>query len=223
MNRSSIQRIFLEAKASLELARTDAPIFLDVLNFMKTQNFSAENISEIHGRVPAHKELLRSAISKVPDNPFLNLKSALLAGYEHLHWRVDDSGFYAKGADVGHGYRSGNMHALLIGPEDCPFQADDFLLGFFLLAPNTLYRDHNHLAPEIYIPLTGPSGWRFEQGAWEDHFPGEMIYNAPGVVHATRVYETPFFALFAWSQDVESACNVVFADDWESIETELLR
>ena len=144
-----------------------------------------------------------------------------MAGYTELQWRVDEGGFYAKGSDVGDGYRRGNLHALLVGPEDCPFVANDFLLGFFLLSPKTLYRDHKHLAPEIYVPLTGPSGWRFDQGAWKDHTAGSAIYNPPNLVHATRVYETPFLALFAWSQDIGSACEVVFAGDWENVEKEL--
>jgi len=221
MNRSSIQRICLEAKSTFELACGDNPVFFDALNFLNTQNFSVEDINAFTSRVPEHENLLCSAVSKIPDTPFFKLKSALMAGYTELQWRVDDGGFYAKGADVGDGYRRGNLHALLVGPEDCPFVTNDFLLGFFLLSPHTLYRDHKHLAPELYIPLTGPSGWRFDQGAWEDHTAGSAIYNPPNIVHATRVYETPFLALFGWSQDIGSACEVVFAGDWGKIEKEL--
>ena len=221
MNRSSIQRICLEAKSALQLACGDNPVFYDALNFINTQNFSSETINEFTGGVPKHEQQLCSAVSKIPDTPFFKLKSALMAGYNQLQWRVDEGGFYTKGADVGDGYRRGNLHALLVGPEDCPFVANDFLLGFFFLSPHTLYRDHKHLAPELYVPLTGPSGWRFNQGAWEDHIAGTAIYNPPNIVHATRVYETPFLALFGWSRDVGSACEVVFADDWENIEKEL--
>ena len=221
MNRSSIQKICLEAKSALQLACGDNPVFYDALNFINTQNFSGETINEFTGGVPQHENLLCSAISKIPDTPLFPLKSALMAGYNQLQWRVDEGGFYAKGADVGDGYRHGNLHSLLIGPGDCPFTANDFLLGFFFLSPKTLYRDHRHLAPEIYIPLTGPSGWRFDQGAWEDRPAGSAIYNPPNIVHATRVYETPFLALFGWAQDIGSACEVVFAGDWENIEKEL--
>ena len=222
MNRSSIQRICLEAKNTFELACGDNPVFFDLLKFLNTQDFHVEDINAFTSGVPEHENLLCSAVSKIPDTPFFKLKSALMAGYTELQWRVDEGGFYAKGADVGDGYRRGNLHALLVGPEDCPFVANDFLLGFFLLSPNTLYRDHKHLAPELYVPLTGPSGWRFDQGAWEDHIAGSAIYNAPNIVHATRVYETPFLALFGWSQDIGSACEVVFADDWGKIEAALV-
>src|SRR5260221_7845223 len=42
--------------------------------------------------------------------------------------------------------------------------ADDFELGLFLIAPKTLYRDHCHPAPELYVRLTGPHECRFETG-----------------------------------------------------------
>lgn len=222
MNKSSIQKICLETKISLESVCANAPDFLDVLNLLGTQNFSVENMNSFTACVPVHEKNLCSAISMIPDQLFFKLKSALVVAYDQLQWRVDDGGFYTEGANVGHGYRNGNLHALLGGPKDCPFVAKDFLLGFFLLSPNTLYRDHKHLAPEIYVPLTGPSGWRFEQGDWENHLPGSAIYNAPNIVHATRVYETPFFALFGWSRDAGSVCEVVFANDWRNIEKELV-
>ena len=223
MNRSSIQRIFLEAKSASELACGDNSVFYDALNFLNTQNVSIEDIKACTSGVPKHENLLCSAISKIPDTPFFKLKSALMAGYTDLQWRFDEGEFYAKGADVGDGYRRGNLHALLVGPKDSPFLSDDLLLGLFLLAPKTLYRDHRHLAPEVYLPLTGPSGWRFELADWEDRNAGAAIYNAPNTVHATRVYDTPFLALFAWTKDIGSACQVVYADDWAKLEIELNR
>ena len=173
------------------------------------------------GSIPAHATLLDTAISSMPDTPFASLKAALSEAKDCLTWRVDDGLYYAQGADVGDGYRTGNMHCLLFGPENSVVRADDFLLGFFLLAPRTLYRDHYHLAPELYIPLTGPSGWRFERGAWRDHEPGEVVFNPPEVIHATRVYDVPFLSIFAWSQDVDARCHVAESDDWAEIETGL--
>ncbi len=37
-------------------------------------------------------------------------------------------------------------------------------MGLFVIAPHVLYRDHAHAAPELYLPLTGPHGWRFAPG-----------------------------------------------------------
>jgi len=194
---------------------------LDGLSVLDRLSLCEENQQEVVGCVPAHEQLLDSAIANISDKQFTKLKRALHTAKEQLRWRVDDGGFYSGDADVGDGYKTGNMHALLVGPEGCPFVADDFLLGFFLLTPQTLYRDHKHLAPEIYMPLTGPHGWRFGLGGWHDHEAGRVIYNAPNDVHATRVYGTPFLALFVWPKNIDTECCVVFADDWAKIEAGL--
>ena len=93
MNRSSIQRICLEAKSALQLACGDNPVFYDALNFINTQNFSSETINEFTGGVPKHEQQLCSAVSKIPDTPFFKLKSALMAGYNQLQWRGDEGSF----------------------------------------------------------------------------------------------------------------------------------
>lgn len=177
-------------------------------------------VGRAQGHMPTHHGLLDDAIAAIDAPGLQNLKSALLAARDHLRWKVDDGGYYAAGDDVGEGYRSGNMHSLLVGPQDALVHSTEHLLGLFLLAPWTLYRDHKHLASEIYIPLTGPSGWRFGLRAWVDHLAGSRILNAPNVVHATRVYDRPFLALFAWTSYISSKCSVVVAGDWA--ETEFL-
>ena len=96
MNRSSIQRICLEAKSALQLACGDNPVFYDALNFINTQNFSSETINEFTGGVPKHEQQLSSAVSKIPDTPFFKLKSALMAGYNQLQWRVMRAAFIPK-------------------------------------------------------------------------------------------------------------------------------
>ena len=171
--------------------------------------------------LPAHAGLLDRAIACMEPPQFAPLQRALQAARDHLHWRVDDGGFYGAGADVGDGYRRGNMHTLLIGPRHAPIHAPDLLMGFFLLAPHTLYRDHAHAAPELYLTLTGPSGWRFDQGAWEDRPAGSVICNAPERVHATRVDDVPFLAVFLWTRDIASPCRVVERPDWSGIEAAL--
>jgi len=64
--------------------------------------------------------------------------------------------------------------------------ADGFELGLFLFAPKTLYRDHCHKAPELYVPLTGPHEWRFGAGeSWTEYKAHSPIWNKPMQVHAT--------------------------------------
>ena len=218
MPHSSLNHLLTEVCASLSRGVGKNTVLNDVLDHIKT--FNASDHIEA-GNIPTHHALLDSALSQIDAAKFPSLKTALAKAKDQLIWRVDDGKFYEGDADVGDGYRDGNMHALLIGPKNAPFIVDDFLLGFYLLAPNTLYRDHKHLAPEVYFPLTGPQGWRFEQGPWQDHEAGHMIYNPPNVTHATRVYDTPFLALFIWAKDIQSNCHVVDADDWDAVEAAL--
>ena len=90
-----------------------------------------------------------------------------------------------------------------------------------MLGPRTLYRDHNHEAPELYVNLSERSGWRFGKRDWKDYPSGSLIWNASGAPHATRVYEQPFISVFVWLENVNSRCNLVHCDDWEEIEHEL--
>ncbi len=97
--------------------------------------------------------------------------------------------------------------------------ADDFELGLFLIAPNTLYRDHRHKAPELYVPLTGPHEWRFGVNeGWTEFQAHTPIWNEPMRVHATLVRKVPFLSLFAWTRDVSAESTVIPASDWAEIE-----
>ncbi len=217
----SILSILNETKAALAMTCSETAMGREMLDVLEGLDISGHGLCPVQGHVPAHEALLDEAILQITDPRFAGLKNALSAALHHLHWRVDDGGYYAHGADVGAGYAAGNMHALLVGPQTCPIKADDFLVGLFLLAPRTLYRDHKHLAPEVYLPLTGPQGWRFGPTEWQDYEAGHVICNAPGAAHATRVYDTPFLAIFAWLRDTSAPCSVIPADDWDEIETQL--
>lgn len=194
----------------------------EIVNSINSLDLSSCNFSERTGHIPTHSGLLNQAISGIDDNQFSDLKTTLKDAKDHLYWQVDDGKYYAGGANVGEGYKTGNMHTLLIGPENAVLPSDQYLLGLFLLAPWTLYRDHKHRAPELYVTLTGPTAWRFEGGEWEAHEAGSHIFNASNVAHATRVDKTPFLALFAWKLDaIPSICTVVNAGDWSEIEEDL--
>ena len=100
--------------------------------------------------------------------------------------------------------------------------ADDFELGLFLIAPKTLYRDHCHRAPELYVPLTGPHEWRFGTGkSWTEYEAHTPIWNEPMQVHATLVRDLPFLSLFAWTKDVDAEASVTLSPDWADIEAVL--
>jgi hypothetical protein len=143
------------------------------------------------------------------------LRHAIEEVRSQLRWITYDA--YPPEA-IGRRFPVAHAFASLIGGEGF-FPADDFELGLFLLAPKTLYRDHRHKAPELYVPLTGPHEWRFGVGeSWREFAAHEPIWNPSMRVHATLVREVPFLALFAWTRDVGAASVVVPAADWAELE-----
>ena len=168
-----------------------------------------------------HQPLLTQAVDQMQSPLLLPLQRALRAAIDDLVWAEDQMKYYAADADVGLGYRNGNLHTLLIGPGACGFEHADFTLGFFLLHPHTLYRDHAHPAPETYLNLSSRSGWRFGQSGWRDLGPGSLVYNPSMAPHATRSYEQPFFSVFSWLEDIAQPCVVLPRDDWTEIEADL--
>lgn len=191
-----------------------------VLSILDQMDLSADNQNNWAASEPPHDRDLRCAIDGMPQS-LSDLTDALQNALPQLQWRVDQGRYYPPTADVGDGYRNGNMHCELIGPHGSAFHHDDFTLGLFLLMPGVLYRDHAHLAPELYLTLLEPSGWRFNGGEWRDVPSGTIIWNAPETSHATRVYDKPFLSIYSWTRDVHSQCHVVPRDDWCEIEAAL--
>jgi hypothetical protein len=143
------------------------------------------------------------------------LADAIGAASGALSWITYDA--YPRAA-IGEAFAEGHCFASILGG-DAPFAADDFELGLFLIAPNVLYRDHRHAAPELYAPLTGPHGWRFRAGRPLIVKPAHQpVWNPPHQSHLTKVGAVPFLSLFVWTRDVNQAAQVIPADDWATLE-----
>ncbi len=170
---------------------------------------------------PGREVLLDRSIEGINDPLLQPLADQIRLARNRLTWRIDYGLFYPEEADVGQAYLDGNMHTELIGPNGCVFPDDDFSLGLFMLPPATLYRDHDHAAPELYFNLTGPCGWRFDKGCWQDFGAGSLIWNPESMAHAMRTYEQSFLSVYSWTSNVNSLCRVVPADDWQEIEAQL--
>jgi Dimethlysulfonioproprionate lyase len=146
------------------------------------------------------------------------LRHAIKAARPQLRWITYDA--YPPDM-IGERFPVAHAFAPLIG-RDGFLPADDFELGMFLIAPKTLYRDHRHKAPELYVPLTGPHEWRFGAGdRWREYKANTPIWNESMRVHATLVRDIPFLALFAWTRDVIADAIVVPTADWAEIEAGL--
>ncbi len=113
---------------------------------------------------------------------------------------------------IGESFRTGHAFAQLL-------RATDFDLGIFLIAPQVLYRDHAHPAPELYAPLTGPHGWRFGPGEPLVLRPAHQpVWNLPHQPHLTKVGAVPFLAIYGWTRDSGAPAYVLPAADWASLE-----
>jgi hypothetical protein len=143
------------------------------------------------------------------------LARAIAEAADQLCWITYDA--YPR-AEIGEGFATGHAFAALRGG-GAPFAADDFELGLFLIAPGTLYRDHQHAAPELYAPLTGPHGWRFGTGRRLVIKPAhEPVWNPPRQPHLTLTGRVPFLSFYVWTGDVDLAARVIPADDWAELE-----
>jgi hypothetical protein len=146
------------------------------------------------------------------------LRAGIEMARPHLPWCTYD--LYPR-AEIGERWPRAHAMVSLIGCDGF-LPADDFELGLFLMAPRTLYRDHRHPAPELYVPFTGPHQWRFEPGgAWIEKPARAPVWNEPNAVHSTLVRDVPFLCLYGWTKDVNFPAKVVTASDWDMIETQL--
>jgi hypothetical protein len=161
-------------------------------------------------------DLLPAALSAVRDSGQADLADAIEAAAPALAWAPYS--LYPI-EEIGRSFAGGHAFATLIG-EGAPYPSDDFDLGLFLIAPGVFYRDHQHAAPELYAPLTGPHGWRFRPGdplTWHPaHHP---VWNDAWQPHATKVGAVPFLCLYGWTRDVAMPARVIAAQDWPDIES----
>ncbi|QPC88070.1 transcriptional regulator [Mesorhizobium sp. NBSH29] len=78
------------------------------------------------------------------------------------------------------------------------FRNDRIAGGFLLLGPGVVYPDHHHVAEEIYIPLTGGTEWRMDDGDFVPRAGGEVIHHRSNANHAMRTGAAPLLALYLW-------------------------
>lgn len=191
------------------------------LDKLEAMRLSEQTLIDAPPQRSRHDAVLNIAIDAIRSPQLQEIARCLKSAKDDLVWREDNTQFYPVGADLGQGYKNCNLHTMLIGPNACGHHHADFSLGIFMLGPRTLYRDHNHDAPELYLNLSEKSGWRFGTYDWQDYPAGSLIWNAAGDPHATRVYDQPFISVFVWLENVNSPCNIIYFDDWAKVEQDL--
>jgi Dimethlysulfonioproprionate lyase len=146
---------------------------------------------------------LAVAVELVQDR---KLAESIDAASSLLQWTQYDA--YPR-AEVGEAFADGHAFASIIG-EDAFYQAEDFDLGLFIIAPGIFYPDHHHAAPELYLPLTGPHAWRFLPGQEFEWLNANVpVWNEPWAPHATRTGTAPFLSIYCWTRDVNLPAQII--------------
>ena len=170
-----------------------------------------------------YEDMLLATLAEATEPSILSIVRNIKACLGDLTWKEDRSEFYSAGSDVGKRYIESNLHTQLIGPSGSVAKSTEFMLGVFILGPWTLYKDHSHIAPELYLNLSNKSDWRFDFGTWQRFGAGSLIWNPSNQVHATLVSERPFLSIFAWLGHVNCLCEVHHSKDQKQIERQLFQ
>ena len=89
---------------------------------------------------------------------------------------------------------NGHDNAMILGPGGLE-ERSDVWVGATVMAPGTLYPDHNHPPAEVYVPLSAGAWWNAQMD-WTDPGLDGFIFNPPGILHAMRAGDKPFLALW---------------------------
>ncbi len=81
----------------------------------------------------------------------------------------------------------------------------DFRLGLYWQDARVYYPRHRHNADELYYVLAGEAGWLGATGELIMRPPGSYISYTSRQDHATRTYQHPLLALWAWHGDISWA------------------
>jgi hypothetical protein len=161
--------------------------------------------------VSDHLETALSLLAKTHPS----LASAIAAAAPMLPWGTYDA--YSPD-EIGVDFADNHAFASIIG-ETAALPSADYYMGLFVITPHFVYRDHRHPAPELYAPLTGPHGWRFEPDAALAVQPAHQpIWNEPNRPHLIKVGAAPFLCIYAWTRDVSEPAQVLPANDWAQLE-----
>jgi mannose-6-phosphate isomerase-like protein (cupin superfamily) len=86
--------------------------------------------------------------------------------------------------------------------DDTPNLDPRLFFGLFLIAPDTHYPLHWHLAEELYFVLSGAAHWEQGDGIFRPKSPGTLIHHRPNEPHAMATGEEPLLAMWSWYGDL---------------------
>lgn len=104
-------------------------------------------------------------------------------------------GDFVEGEETSRGYIE------LVGWEGIE-KHSDLRMGLYWQDAYSFYPFHRHNAEELYLVLSGESGWAVDYREIERRMPGQYILHQSRQDHATETFAQPLLALWAWQGDL---------------------
>ncbi len=152
-----------------------------------------KNIGAYKGALSSHEvpvtAWLDKAIKTAKSGPVGGLAEALEVLTPKLSWQTR-SDRHSNDPN----WLKSHANAVIVGDTGLEYRTD-IRIGVSLLAPNTVYPNHQHPPEEVYIALSDGC-WRQNNGEWQSPGPGGLIYNRPNIIHAMKSGNDPLFAIW---------------------------
>jgi len=94
------------------------------------------------------------------------------------------------------------------GPGRAMIPSATVATGFMIMGPGLLYPEHFHPAEELYFVLAGAGTWRYGDGPWRAHAPGDLVFTPSRAVHAICSNAATLFLMYAWQGDLATSATL---------------
>lgn len=138
-----------------------------------------------------------AVLQNTPAGPLVELAHAVDALWEKTNWHRNPN--YIHDESLGR-FRNWYGYNLYVGSFGM-VKNTEIAVGMILISPDCVYPAHNHLAEEIYIPISGRAEWWTAESDWQIQEPGTPIFHRPWLSHGTRTLDEPLLALYGWLGD----------------------
>ncbi|MFT5194572.1 MAG: hypothetical protein ACI9EW_002127 [Cellvibrionaceae bacterium] len=129
--------------------------------------------------------------------PLADLAQIIDAYWECTDWFRNPN--YIHDKSLGR-FRNGYGYNQYVGDSGM-VKSSEIAIGIMLISPDCVYPAHDHLAEEIYIPISGRAEWWTAENDWQIREPGTPIFHRSWLPHATRTLKEPLLALYGWLGD----------------------
>jgi hypothetical protein len=188
---SDLQRFLDAAEAAYDAAARDERSRMSLARIFEALRTPAPAGNIPPERLPACAVLPEALRIESPDPVLANLAACFATLEPSIGWKhraaygdTYDDRFYA-----------GHANGMICGPGGVE-QRTDLWIGATVMTPQTRYPDHDHSPEEVYLVLT-PGEFSQDRGPWFSPGVGGSFYNPPGITHAMRAVDRPFFAVWA--------------------------